>query len=139
MATTVRLSTGKRAELYVFQKLLDHDIVPYIPLVDVEGVDLLVKTAAHGYVGIQIKSRGILVTHTDFNGTQIKNLRRGAAHLSFDYLVIVLRQGTSGGYEAWVVPANGVAPELSQGGDLNMSAHLLNFKWGGFKENWGFP
>jgi hypothetical protein len=49
---------GKRAELYVMGELLKRGAVPYLPLVDVEGVDAYIRTSSGKLVAIQIKSSG---------------------------------------------------------------------------------
>ena len=52
-------SHGKRAEFFVFGELLKRGLVPYVPLVDVEGVDAIVRTSQGNLLDIQIKSAGI--------------------------------------------------------------------------------
>ena len=50
---------GKRAELFVFAELLKRDVVPYIPVADVQGIDAIVRTSHGSVLAIQIKSAGV--------------------------------------------------------------------------------
>ena len=56
--TVHRQVRGKQAELFVFQQLLQRDLVPYTPTADVEGIDAVVKTKKDTYLGLQIKAAG---------------------------------------------------------------------------------
>lgn len=50
---------GKKAELAVFGALLQRGALPYLPLVDTEGVDAVVSVAGSRLVRIQVKAAGI--------------------------------------------------------------------------------
>ena len=50
---------GKTAELAVFSALLQRGALPYLPLVDVEGVDAVVSVAGSRLVRIQVKAAGV--------------------------------------------------------------------------------
>lgn len=50
------LRLGKRGELFVFAQLLQHGIIPYVPLLDIEGVDCLARKGDGGYLKIQVKT-----------------------------------------------------------------------------------
>jgi hypothetical protein len=50
---------GKRAELYVAGELLKLGVVPYVPMVDVEGVDAVVHTPSGKLLAIQVKGSGV--------------------------------------------------------------------------------
>lgn len=53
-----RQQQGKQAELYVLGEILKQGMRVYTPLVDVEGVDAIVRTSKDSLLEIQIKSRG---------------------------------------------------------------------------------
>lgn len=50
---------GKRAELYVIGELLKLGVVPYLPVVDVEGIDAVVHTPSGKLLAIQVKAAGV--------------------------------------------------------------------------------
>ena len=50
---------GKKAELAVFGALLQRGALPYLPLVDTEGVDAVVSVAGSRLVRIQVKAAGV--------------------------------------------------------------------------------
>jgi hypothetical protein len=47
---------GKIGELYVFSKLIENGVMPFVPLVDIRGVDAVVRKKDGTYIEIQIKS-----------------------------------------------------------------------------------
>ncbi len=47
---------GKLGELYVFGKLIENGAMPFVPLVDIRGVDAIVRKKDGTYVEIQVKS-----------------------------------------------------------------------------------
>ena len=50
---------GKKAELTVFGKLLERGALPYLPLVDAEGVDAVVSVDGGRLLRIQVKAAGV--------------------------------------------------------------------------------
>lgn len=50
---------GKRAELFVIGELLKRGVVPYLPVVDVEGIDAVVHTPSGKLLAIQVKAAGV--------------------------------------------------------------------------------
>lgn len=130
------LKKAKAAEAYVWMRLLQHERVPYVPLADVEGVDLVVRTADEKFVELQVKSRDFPLPETGGYGYQLKALWRGENTLAFDYLVIVLPRNNPQEHEAWVVPEAEVRDHLSPGGDLTLSRSLLRVKWAQYHEQW---
>ncbi|MEE9325459.1 MAG: hypothetical protein V3U90_07940 [Dehalococcoidia bacterium] len=130
------LKKGKVAEAYVWMRLLQHGPVPYVPLADIEGADLVVRTADKKLVKLQVKSRGFALPKTGGYGYQIKNLWRGENTLAFDYLVIVLPQNNPQEHEAWVVPKREVRRRLTPRGDLNLTLKLLRQEWKKYHEQW---
>ena len=59
MMNTDRQIQGKAAELAVFGALLQRGALPYLPLVDAEGVDAVASVAGNRLVRIQIKAAGV--------------------------------------------------------------------------------
>ncbi|MCH8090414.1 MAG: hypothetical protein IH955_10435 [Chloroflexi bacterium] len=134
---TESLFIGKAAESYVWTRLLEHSYVPYVPLLDVKGVDLVVETPEGGFCKLQVKSRGFPLPEKGSYGEEIKDLWWTEGEVAFDCLVIVLPKNDSQGHEAWVVPALEVKEHLSsKGGDLTLSRRLLLQEWKQFHENW---
>ena len=130
--------SGKSAEAYVWMRLLEHGMIPCIPMVDCQGFDALVKLSDGRYVRLQVKSRGESLPSTGAYGEQVKSLwwHEDEKSLAFDYLVIVLPLQSTGGYEAWVVPADIVRSRLSDRGDLTPSGKLLREDWALYRECW---
>jgi hypothetical protein len=114
-------------------RILAHDMVPYLPVSDSQGIDAIVRTEEGKTARLQIKSRGWPVSGEDF-GEQIKSLPRDSS--PFDFLIIVLPLGSEGGYEAWVVPDQVLQKRMSPSGDLNLSRRLLREDWCKFHEAW---
>ena len=59
MDTSTRITTrlqGKLGELWVFSKLLDAGVNVYLPLVDEEGVDAVVRSKSGNLIDIQVKA-----------------------------------------------------------------------------------
>ena len=134
--TTDRMK-GTAAEAYVWMRLLEHGMVPYLPMLDAEGADAVVRTAGGRHVRVQVKSRGRPLPDTGSYGEQVKGLWWEPRTLAFDYLVIVLPLDTVGGYEAWVVPAKVVRDKLGEGrGDITLSRRLLRGVWAAYHEKW---
>ena len=126
------LFTGKAAEAYVWTRFLEHGFVPYVPLLDVEGVDLIIRTREGEFFNLQVKSRG----EPDPYGLQIKKLWREEGKLAFDYLVIVVPLEDERGYESWIVPAREVKHRVSNAGYITLKQDLLRQDWQQFHENW---
>jgi hypothetical protein len=59
MITESSLKKGKSIEYYLISKLLENDFSVYTPVVDDEGIDIIVKNKEGGFVEIQVKSRVI--------------------------------------------------------------------------------
>ena len=131
-------TTGKAAEAYVWMRLLEHGMIPCIPMVDCEGFDALVRHTGGRYVRIQVKFRGESLPSTGAYGEQVKSLwwDSDEKSLAFEYLVIVLPLQSTGGYEAWIVPADVMRSRLSDRGDLTPSGKLLREEWAQYRECW---
>lgn len=129
-------ATGKAAEAYVWMRLLEHGMIPCIPLVDCEGFDALVKTPNGGCARVQVKSRGEPLPGG--YGNQIKALwwEKDKRSLAFDYLAIVARWEGKEGYVAWMVPTKEVENELTKSGDLTLGKHRLEVDWNKYRECW---
>jgi hypothetical protein len=90
-----RLTKGKQAELYVFGELLRRGIVLYVPIVDMEGVDAVIRSA-RGYLELQVKSSA---TPKNPRWFQAERLRaRG------NYFIICVNL-TTVPPETWVIPS----------------------------------
>lgn len=50
--------TGKRGELLVCSELLKRGVVPYIPVEDLEGIDIVIRRLDGTYTDLQIKTIG---------------------------------------------------------------------------------
>ncbi len=131
-------TTGKAAEAYVWMRLLEHGMVPCIPMVDCDGFDALVRLIDGQCLRVQVKSRGEPLPSTGAYGEQVKSLwwDEREKSLAFEYLVIVLPLQSTGGYEAWIVPADVVRSRLSDRGDLTPSGKLLREEWAKYRESW---
>ena len=123
--------TGKSAETYVWMRLMQYNMVPYLPIMDVTGIDVIVETTKGHLAKLQVKSRG-----TRDPGEQIKNLRRGGNTLAFHFLVIVRPGETPESYEGWVVPRAEVEKRLTPGGDLNLGVDPVPQGWDQYRERW---
>ncbi|MBI2886308.1 MAG: hypothetical protein HYY02_03765 [Chloroflexi bacterium] len=55
---TKTVTTGKLGELFVFSELLKMGSLPYLPLVDAEGVDAIVRASDGRLLELQIKTVG---------------------------------------------------------------------------------
>ena len=129
-----RLASGKAPEAYVLMRILQNHMVPYLPVLDAQGIDAIVRTDEDRIAQLQIKSRGLPIPG-EGEGNQIKSLPRGSS--PFDFLIIVLPIDESQQeLEAWVVPAIDLQACLSPRGDLTMSRRLLRETWDRFHENW---
>ncbi|MBI3037196.1 hypothetical protein HYY73_05620 [Candidatus Woesearchaeota archaeon] len=60
MITQNTVKKGKSVEYLIISELLKNDFDIYVPVTDVEGVDVIVKSKEGAYVEIKIKSRVIL-------------------------------------------------------------------------------
>ena len=49
-------ATGRRGELHVFGELLKREIIPYAPIVDLEGIDCIIRKSDGSYVELQVKT-----------------------------------------------------------------------------------
>ncbi len=58
-STESGMKKGKSVEYYIISELLKNDFDVYIPVVDSEGIDLIVKNKQGTYIEIQVKSRTI--------------------------------------------------------------------------------
>ena len=125
-------------------KLMEHDMVPYLPMVDVSGVDVVAETRNGKLAKLQIKPRGMPcpALGKGSHRVQIKSLWWGQykKEVAFDYLVIVLPKTgpPQTGYKAWVVPKTVVQNRLKPEGrgDLTMSVRLIREEWKKYHEKW---
>jgi len=106
---------GKRGEYYVMGKMLDLGLDIYVPVVDVESIDCIIRTSAGTYKAVQIKTRShkkkgeifeiVLPTSTD------------------NFFVIIHIAGSK---DVWVLPYNVF---LITESNLNISRSKGRFDW----------
>ena len=99
MTTSTQIQ-GKRAELTVFQALLERGTIPYLPLTDAEGVDAIVSVGGSRLLRIQIKARG-------FNeGIAPKRLFRvDKLKTAHDFFVVCVEASGRDIGNTWVFPS----------------------------------
>jgi hypothetical protein len=90
------ISVGKIGELHVFRELLRRGVNPYVPLVDIEGVDAVIKTKSGDYLELQIKT---VATEKTPRWFQVQKLR---ARHNYYVVCVVL---TVEPIETWIVPS----------------------------------
>lgn len=103
---------GKRGELFVFHRLLDHGVVPYVPLIDVEGVDCLVRKRGGGCHELQIRVCNTPKTPCWWN--------TGAAPDRVDYFFVLLEPPPFSDGKTWVVPAAAARAHVTGSGSLDL-------------------
>lgn len=54
---TNSLVTGRQGEYKVISKFMEHDLLVYIPIVDIEGIDCIIHNQKNRLIKIQIKTR----------------------------------------------------------------------------------
>ncbi len=96
-STAGTISTGKIGEFHVFRELLRRGVNPYVPLVDIEGVDAVIKTKTGHYLELQVKT---VATEKSARWFQVQRLRARHGY----YIVCVAL--TIDPIEAWIIPAN---------------------------------
>ena len=117
-----RQLTGKMGEFRVFVKLLEHGLVPYVPLVD-EGIDCLLKNG----IRIQIKTVG---TQRDPRWFQVTNL---VPEDNF-YIICVDADG-----EFWIFPSRVFAENATESKGiyyLNLDSKGRGEKLKNYKNAW---
>lgn len=67
------LKKGKVAEYSLVSSFLSHDFEVYLPVVDIEGIDLIVKTPSGRYLELQVKAR-MMYSNTSFIVKSVVNL-----------------------------------------------------------------
>ena len=98
--TNVRgLFAGKRAEQYVIDNLLKLGAMVYVPVLDAEGVDMVVRSGTSEFVEVQVKSAGG-AGGKDPRWFQVTRLRPRDSL----YIVGVSFEGDDPA-EAWILPS----------------------------------
>jgi hypothetical protein len=103
-----RLTKGKQAELYVFGELLRRGVVPYVPMVDIEGVDALIRSTS-GYLELQVKSSATPKSPRWF---QVERLRPRE-----NYFLVCVNL-TTDPPETWIMPSGVFAEKATQSKDI---------------------
>ena len=95
------LEKGKIAEYAVFGELLKRGAIPYVPLVDVEGIDAIIPKGKGKCIELQIKS-----THTEEMEGSF-NVDDLAVKPNFYIIGVTVTGGMSDRteYEYWVFPS----------------------------------
>jgi len=117
-----RQLTGKMGEFRVFVKLLEHGLVPYVPLLD-EGIDCLLRDGTK----IQIKT---VKTQRDPRWFQITNL---VPEDNF-YIICV-----DAGGEFWIFPSRVFADNATESRgiyDLNLDSRGRGERLKNYKDAW---
>ncbi len=67
-----RLATGKIGELHVFRELLRCGVNPYVPVVDREGIDAVIRKQDGSYIEVQVKTVATTKTPRWFQVTGLR-------------------------------------------------------------------
>lgn len=97
MVAQAPLATGKIGELHVFSELLRRGVNPYVPLVDREGIDAVIRKRDGSYVELQVKSIATPQTPRWFNA----NIPR-PRHQLFMVCVSLATHPV----ETWIIPSH---------------------------------
>jgi len=117
-----RLLSGKAGELKVFLKLLEHGLIPYVPLLD-EGIDCILKNGKK----IQIKT---VRTKRDPLWFQVSNIEP-----QDDFFIV----GIDANDQFWIFPSKvfaGNATSSKEIFDLNLGSKGLYEKLKNYKDAW---
>jgi len=117
-----KLLSGKAGELKVFVKLLEHELIPYVPLVD-EGIDCILKNGKK----MQIKT---VRTKRDPLWFQVSNIEPRD-----DFFIV----GIDANDQFWIFPSKVfVENATSSKGifDLNLRSKGLYEKLKNYKDAW---
>lgn len=88
--------TGKIGELHVFGELLRKGVNPYVPLVDREGIDAVIRRRDGSYIELQIKTANTPQTPRWFG---VQNLK--PKHQLFIACVALATEPV----ETWIIPS----------------------------------
>ena len=94
MITSNSLQKGKIAELTIATRLLEQDFEPYLPIVDIKGIDLIVKHKNH-YYELQVKARKV---YKDKDTFIIQDLKQGPNYFLVCYDLLKK--------DAWYIPTH---------------------------------
>src|SRR5205823_3353215 len=86
---------GKRGELYVFTTLLQHGVMPYAPLLDIESIDCLVRKPRDGYFEIQVKTNNTPADPTWWTANNVPDRD--------DYVLVFVSVPLN--WDVWILPA----------------------------------
>jgi hypothetical protein len=91
-----QVTKGKRGKLYVFRELRRRGVVPYVPFVDMQAVDAVMRGAGGTYLELQIKT---VATSKDPRWFQVQNLRP-----RHGYFIVCVALATEP-IETWIIPS----------------------------------
>ncbi len=93
------LEKGKMAELAVFGELLKRGVIPYVPLVDIKGIDAIIRKDDGRLLEIQVKSTYSKEMQGSFNVDDL------VAKPKFFIIGVIGEGDMPGKYEYWVFPS----------------------------------
>jgi len=93
------LEKGKMAELAVFGELLKRGVIPYVPLVDIKGIDAIIRKDDGRLLEIQVKSTYSKEMQGSFNVDDL------VAKPNFFIIGVIGEGDMPGKYEYWVFPS----------------------------------
>lgn len=102
---------GKLGELYVFSKLIEKGAMPFIPLVDIRGVDAVVRKVDGTFIEIQVKST--------WTPEQAGYINVPDLDIRKDLFIVGLIYSSSPGQieempEAWIIPSDVFAANTTE-------------------------
>ena len=131
---TGRPGTRKRGELFVFGRLLELDIMPYIPLVEVEGIDCIIPCSPGRTLQVQIHTIGASKRPLSFRVHEDKPYR-------YDCFYVLL--SIPHDWTTWIVPASAFLQyaTCSLTGkrniyDLDLAHPAIDAELAPYRENW---
>jgi hypothetical protein len=126
-------ATGKRGELHVFGELLKQGIIPYAPIVDLEGIDCIIRKSDGSYVELQVKTLNTPKTPMWWqvvNPLQQENYFYALVSVPLGWATWILPS------EVFIANASGPTGPKRNIYDLNLGSAGLETKLKPYKENW---
>lgn len=126
---------GKKAELAVFGELLERGVIPYVPLVDTEGIDAIIRKKDGKLVEIQVKG----TFSDDMKGSF--NVPDMTPRPNLFIVGVIPLSGNSNLYEYWIFPS-GVFQSYAT--NFRLDIYSGKRKWGdtleskliSYRNNW---
>ena len=112
------IEKGKLGELYVFMKLIEGGAMPFLPIVDIGGVDAVVRKKDGTYVEIQVK----LTEKPDMLGWF--NVPDLVPRENFFIVGIEVREQ---GYGVWIFPSQVFADHTTKRRQLGLDSGIRKY------------